>query len=76
MPKTIKVDDIVYAKWPGSTQYYKAIIIAAESGEYDVKFESDDSIETSVPRKNLMVCIQFFFTNILISLSMVDCFTL
>jgi len=54
MPKAIKVDDIVYAKWPGSTKYFKAIVTAIEEdGQYDVKFESDDSNET-VSRKQLM----------------------
>ena len=60
MPKAIKVDDIVYAKWPGSTKYFKAIVTAIEDGQYDVKFESDDSNET-VSRKHLMVCINFIF---------------
>ena len=59
--KKYKIDDIVYAKWPGSSQYYKAIIVeAAEDAlHFDVKFESDDSLET-VPKKHLMVCISFY----------------
>ena len=52
--KKFDIDDIVYAKWPGSTQYYKAVILDIDSGRYQVKFDSDDTIDV-VQRKHLMV---------------------
>jgi len=55
--KNFEIDDIVYAKWPGSTQYYKAVIMDIDSGRYQVKFDSDDMIDV-VQRKHLMTQIE------------------
>jgi len=58
MPKTFEVDQNVYAKWPGSTQYFKAAILSIQDDEIKVKFESDGTKET-ILKKHIMV--NFYF---------------
>lgn len=41
MPRKFDIDDAVYAKWPGSAQYFKAKVIAYNDGKYEVKFDDD-----------------------------------
>lgn len=42
MPRKFDIDDAVYAKWPGSSQYFKAKVIAYNDGKYEVKFDDDE----------------------------------
>ena len=60
MPKKFEVDETVYAKWPGSTQYFKATIVSTEDNGIKVKFESDESVET-ILKKHIMVNFYFYF---------------
>ena len=55
MPLKFNVDDVVYARWPGSTRYYKATVLSYNDGKYEVKFDDDEDSTADVLTKHIMV---------------------
>lgn len=52
--KDFKAGEKVFAKWPGSTKYYEAVIDAVSDGEYVVSF-SEGSLTAAIEQRHVFV---------------------